>query len=243
MVSSEHIITQRKPLYCIFTDIPPRYDLINHIITWGLDRHWRWLAARECITSQPKKVLDLCCGTGDLALNIARLSGSGIAISGIDYSQPMLEIAAHKAEKLGLGKRVSFLYGDVASLPFPDNYFDCIGISFAFRNLTYKNPQVKQYLAEIHRVLRPEGRFIVIETSQPRSVIIRKLFHIYLRCFVFRIGYLLSGNRGAYRYLAESAANYFTPAELKELLHASVFRDIRFQPLFMGAAGICIATK
>lgn len=236
-------MTQHKPLHRIFTAVPTRYDLVNRIITWGMDARWRRLAAGACITRQPQKVLDLCCGTGDLALCIAHLTGNNVQITGLDYSLPMLAIATRKTQTLGLANRFSFIYGDVASLPFRDSCFDCIGISFAFRNLTYRNPLAKRYLAEIQRVLRPGGRFVIVESGQPANVIIRKLFHLYLRWFVFPTGYLASGNRGAYRYLAESAANYYTAGELKKLLLAAGFRGFQYQPLFMGAAGIGIIRK
>lgn len=243
MVNPEYQTSQKKPLYGIFTKIPPRYDLINHLITWGMDNRWRQRAAKECLASHPEKVLDLCCGTGDLAIYIAKMSASNVEITGVDYSQPMLDIAVQKAQKMGVGGRISFRYGDVANLPFPDNYFDCIGISFAFRNLTYKNPLTKQFLSEILRVLRPGGKFIIVETSQPRSALIRKLSHLYIRWFVYPLGYAVSGNKGAYQYLAKSAEDFYIPDEIKELLLNAGFREALFKPLFMGAAGICSATK
>ena len=122
-------------------------------------------------------------------------------------------------------------------------YFDCIGISFAFRNLTYKNPLVQRHIAELLRVLRAGGKFVIVETSQPQSKLIRKLFHLYLRWFVFRLGYLLSGNRGAYHYLAESAARFYTSEELKEILSTAGFRQVSFHPLFFGVVGIYVAIK
>ena len=243
MTSYEHKMVRKKPLYGMFTDIPYRYDLINHIITWGLDKQWRWRAARECLASQPEKVLDLCCGTGDLAINIARLAEDGVEVIGLDYSQPMLEIAAQKAEPLAKKGKISFTHGDAASIPFPDGYFDCVGISFAFRNLTYKNPLAKCHIAEILRVLSPGGRCTIVESSQPRVKPIRKLFHLYLIWFVFRIGYLLSGNRGAYHYLAESAARFYTSDELRELLIAAGFRKVSSRPLFFGVTSIHVAIK
>ena len=227
----------------MFTAIPRRYDMVNHVITWGLDKRWRWEAAKECLASHPRKVLDLCCGTGDLAINIARLAENGVELTGVDYSQPMLTIAAKKAELLAEGKSISFTYGDAADLPFPDGYFDCIGISFAFRNLTYKNPLAQRHLAEVLRLLSAGGRYIIVETSQPKSKLIRKLFHLYLRWFVFRLGYVLSGNRGAYQYLAESAARFYTPKELKEMLLMAGFSQVSFRPLFFGVVGIYKAVK
>ena len=234
---------QSKPLYHMFTAVPRRYDLVNHIITMGLDTRWRRKAARECLTEQPRKVLDLCCGTGDLAINLAQLAENNVELTGIDYSQPMLKIATKKAAASGKGRDISFIHGDAASLPFPDGYFDCVGISFAFRNLTYKNPLTQSYLAEILRVLTVGGRFVIVETSQPKSKLIRKFFHLYLRWFVSRVGYWLSGNKGAYHYLAESARRFFTSGETEGMLLSAGFRQASFQPFFFGAAGIYVAVK
>lgn len=232
-----------KPLHSMFTAVPRRYDLVNTIVTWRLDKQWRDKAARECLKSQPARMLDLCCGTGDLVITIARFAEHDVELTGVDYSQPMLDIAARKAELLARGKKISFVNGNAAELPFPDGYFDCVGISFAFRNLTYKNPLVQRHLSEVFRVLKPGGRFVIVESSQPKSRLIRAFFHLYLRWFTFRIGYLLSGNRQAYHYLAESAARFFTPEEVRDMLLRTGFRQVSYQPLFLGAAGIHVATK
>ncbi|MFC1942504.1 ubiquinone/menaquinone biosynthesis methyltransferase [Chloroflexota bacterium] len=232
-----------KPLHHIFTAVPRRYDLVNHVITLGLDKRWRSKAAKECLATHPGKILDLCCGTGDLAVNIAQIAEKDVFLTGLDYSQPMLEIAAKKAMASTGDSNISFIHGDVACLPFPDGFFDCVGISFAFRNLTYKNPLTERYLAEVFRVLAVGGRFVIVESSQPKSKLIRKLFHLYLRWFVFRAGYWLSGNRGAYHYLSESAARFFTPEEIEAKLLSVGFRQYFYQPLLFGAAGIYIAIK
>ena len=152
-------------------------------------------------------------------------------------------IATKKAEPFTSERKISFVYGDVASLPFPDGYFDCVSISFAFRNLTYKNPLARRYLAEVLRVLGAGGRYVIVETSQPRVKLIRKLFHLYLRWFVSWMGYLLSGNKGAYHYLAESAARFYGTGEIEKMLLGIGFRQVSFQPLFLGAAGIYVAVK
>ncbi len=243
MASSDRPSTPGKPLHIMFTAIPRRYDLINHIITWGQDKRWRDKAARECLKSKPARVLDLCCGTGDLIINLARLAESDVELTGVDFSQPMLDIAARKAELLTSGQKISFIHGDAGELPFPDEYFDCVGISFAFRNLTYKNPLVQSHLAEVFRVLKPGGRFVIVESSQPKSRLIRKMYHLYLRWFVFRVGYWLSGNRQAYHYLAESAARFYNSREIKEMLLKTGFRQVSFQPFLFGAVGIHVATK
>ncbi len=232
-----------RPLQRMFTEVPPRYDLINSVITWGLDRWWRKKAAEECLSGKPKKMLDLCCGTGDLAIAVCRLREKGIRVVGIDYSPPMLELARKKALSLGDDEYVSFIHGDAASLPFPDASFDCVGISFAFRNLTYRNPLAGEHLTAVWRVLTAGGRYVIVETSQPNSGPVRRIFHCYLRWVVRRVGFWLSGNKGAYNYLAESAANFYTANEVKSMMLAAGFREVLYQPLLFGAVGIHIAIK
>ncbi|MFC1909828.1 bifunctional demethylmenaquinone methyltransferase/2-methoxy-6-polyprenyl-1,4-benzoquinol methylase UbiE [Chloroflexota bacterium] len=233
---------QSRPLYGIFTDIPPHYDLVNRIITMGLDRRWREAAVRACLALSPQRALDIGCGTGDFAITIARMAKRQMEIIGLDYSEPMLEIAREKARQVS-GNKVTFVNGDAIKLPFPDEYFDCVGISFAFRNLTYRNPLTKKALTEIVRVLKPAGRFVAVESSQPKSAFVRFFFRLYLKIFVAHMGYLVSGNRGAYHYLAESAARFHTPQEIKELLMCCGFSEVAYQPLLLGAAGVHVATK
>jgi demethylmenaquinone methyltransferase/2-methoxy-6-polyprenyl-1,4-benzoquinol methylase len=234
--------TVGRPLYHIFMRIPDRYDLINHIITLGMDNGWRRRAALACLQNRPARILDICCGTGDLTLAIAQLAPYAPEITGADYSQPMLEIAAAKASSIN-GKNVSFINTDVARLPFADNHFDCIGISFAFRNLTYKNSLTSTYLNEILRVLKPGGKFVIVESSQPESSFIRFFDHLYLRLWVFPSGYILSGNKGAYRYLAESALHFYSAGEMQEFLLKAGFKQATAEKLFFGAAAIYTAEK
>ena len=240
MVNSQQEIIRNKPLYGMFTSIPPRYDLINRLITWGMDSGWRLQAVKACLMSRPRKVLDLCCGTGDLAIAIAGSADYEVEVKGLDYSHPMLEIAARKAALLP-GKTVTFTQGDAANLPFQDREFDCLGISFAFRNLTYKNPLAQKHLSEMFRVLKPGGRLVIAESSQPESRFIRACYHFYMRQYTYRIGALISGNKPAYRYLAESACRYYSPAEMETLLINSGFAGVSCKPLFFGAAAVYVA--
>jgi demethylmenaquinone methyltransferase / 2-methoxy-6-polyprenyl-1,4-benzoquinol methylase len=234
---------QSKPLFGMFNAIPRRYDLINKLVTLGLDKKWRDLAARECLGAGPRHVLDLGCGTGDLAINIIRRARNYVAVTGLDYSPAMLDIANAKAEEaVGRGK-ITFTHAEAASLPFKNEYFDTVGISFAFRNLTYRNPVVNFHLAEIHRVLARGGRLVVVESSQPQSGFIRWWYHLYLKAYVFPVGWLLSGNRGAYRYLTESASRFFSPDEVRDMLKATGFKEITYRPLLWGAVGLTVATK
>ncbi len=232
-----------KPLYGMFNAIPKRYDLINRLMTWRLDERWRDLAARECIGTGPRRVLDLGCGTGDLAIAIVRRAKNYVAVTGLDYSPAMLEIAERKAEAAVGRSRIAFTQAEAASLPFNNEYFDSVGISFAFRNLTYKNPIANFHLAEIFRVLTNGGRLVIVESSQPESGFVRWWFHLYLRTYVFWVGWLLSGNKSAYRYLTESARRFYTADEVTDMLKAVGFREVSCRPLFHGAAALHIAIK
>jgi demethylmenaquinone methyltransferase/2-methoxy-6-polyprenyl-1,4-benzoquinol methylase len=242
-LSEEIQSTQKRPLYSIFTAVPEHYDLVNRIFTWGLDERWRRRTARFCLESQPRKVMDLCCGTGDLAVWLARLAPTGTEVIGLDYSLPMLTRAKEKAGRFPLKTDITFIHGDVGDLPFPDGHFDSIGISFAFRNLTYKNPMTGRYLVEVIRVLKPGGEFVIVESSQPPNRLIRKIVHIYLRLFVYRVGSWISKNRPAYKYLSESARHFYMAEELVDLLLNAGFKQVNVKRLLFGAAAIHLAVK
>jgi demethylmenaquinone methyltransferase/2-methoxy-6-polyprenyl-1,4-benzoquinol methylase len=188
-------------------------------------------------------MLDLCCGTGDLALRLAKLARDDAEIMGLDFSEPMLKLARRKAVARNLERKVSFLHGDVADLPFPDGYFTVLGISFAFRNIIYRNPLRHRYLAEIVRVLAPGGRCIIVETSQPHIGLLRGIYHLYLRTLVSGVGGLLSRHHRAYRYLAESARRFYMADEVSRTLIEAGFQETQSQPLLWGIAAIHVATR
>lgn len=226
----------------MFTAVPPSYDLLNRVLTLRFDQMWRKKAASACLEDNPAAVLDLCCGTGDLIVQLGRKADASVRLSALDYSNPMLELARLKAQKAALEK-ADFVQGDAADMPFSNDSFDAVGIAFAFRNLTFHNPDRDLFLSEILRVLKPGGRFVIIETSQPRNLLLRKLFHLYLRWVAAPLGGLISGHRGAYRYLAHSAINYYNPFEIVELLKGSGFSVVKYDLLSGGLAAIFVATK
>ena len=241
-VTSDPSAPKRRPLQKMFTDVPPGYDLMNRILTLRFDEKWRKKAALECVSGRTAKVLDLCTGTGDLALHISKKLNGESVITGLDYSRPMLEIARQKSEKSGRGN-IAFVEGDAAALPFKDSELDAIGIAFAFRNLSYKNPDRDKFLSEIVRVLSDTGKFVIVETSQPANRLIRWFFHSYLRIVVAGLGGWLSGHRSAYRYLSASAVNFYPPDELAQLLRAAGFKSIKHRALLGGIAAITTAQK
>jgi demethylmenaquinone methyltransferase/2-methoxy-6-polyprenyl-1,4-benzoquinol methylase len=136
----------------------------------------------------------------------------------------MLDLAKKKALKKD--RNISFIQGDAATMPFTDGYFDAIGIAFAFRNLTFKNHDTARFLTEIHRVLKPGGRFVIVESSQPKWTWLRALFRFYTRYIVYPVGSIVSGNKGAYKYLSYSVIHYYQPEEICSLLKEYGFSEV-----------------
>ena len=233
----------RRPLKRMFDSVPARYDLLNRILTLRMDELWRKRAAQRCLDRSPSRVLDLCCGTGDLALHLCRRTNGSIEIVGLDFSAAMLDTARSKAERAGFSRSVRFVEGDAASMEYPDEYFDVVGIAFGFRNLTWKNPLKERALSEVRRVLCPGGSFVIVETSQPANRIIRLGFHAYLSAAVAVLGGLISGHGGAYRYLAESARRFHNAAGVSSMLSEAGLEPTRVETLLGGAAAIHVATK
>jgi len=234
---------QKRPLYRMFYEVPPHYDRMNRMLTLRLDERWRRKAVLECLKYRPERILDLCTGTGDLAVRIARMTAAHTEIDALDFSETMLEEARKKAAAWSLGSRIRFVLSDVAALPYPDDHFDSMIIGFAFRNLTYHNPKQDQYLREIWRVIKPGGICVIVETSQPSSPLLKALFHFYLKVIVAGIGAMMSGHPAAYRYLGHSAKNYYNPDEVKALLQKTGFKHMDHNKLSGGVTAIYVAVK
>jgi len=226
----------------MFNQVPERYDLMNRLLTLRMDESWRKEAVSVCLENNPEKIIDICTGTGDLALRLAKRVRNGKKITALDFSQPMLDEAKKKSYKKKISN-IDFVWGDVGELPYPASSMDSIGIGFAFRNLTYKNPKTDIYLKEIFRIIKPGGRFVIAETCQPESKIARSLYHTYMRLVVDKLGGILSGHKAAYRYLASSAINYYNADEVKDLLLKTGFSSVEVRVKMMGAAAIYVAKK
>ncbi|MDX2432453.1 MAG: ubiquinone/menaquinone biosynthesis methyltransferase [Bacteroides sp.] len=233
------------PLHDYYADIFRTYDLVNRIFTFGRDRSWRKKAVNACLQNQPGSVLDVCTGTGDFILEVAEASDEGITLCGYDFSADMLSEARQKQEELsGEGlPLIRFVEGDVGKMPFEANSFDAMGITFGIRNLVYENSNADQHLAELYRVLKPDGRFVVLESSKPGNPAWRVFNNIYLRLILPYLGGIISGNLKAYRYLAKSSRNYYTISEMEKILQGAGFRIVSGESLFLGSVMMVVAEK
>lgn len=212
------------------------YDAVNAFLTLGLDRHWRREAAREALASTPGRVLDVCCGTGDLSAELYRLSPGTISVTGLDFNEPMLSQARKKVPG------VEFIRGEAGALPFPDGTFDALTISFATRNLGSEKA-LAGYFTEFRRVLKPGGLFIDLETSRPGNRFIRLLFHAHVRLVTGLVNIVFPKTKTAYNFLAETVAAFYSPEELSRIILAAKFSKVKVRPLMFGAVALHTAVK
>lgn len=228
-----------QPIKKMFTEVPQTYRLLNHFLTFGQDILWRRRAAGIAASGGGTRWLDACGGTGEMATCLSRLAKGGTSIVVADFSFPMMSKAMEKSE----AKHIAFTLADVSRLPFRDNSFDVITISFATRNLNISQDNLLKCLREFHRVLKRNGRFVNLETSQPASALIRRMFHLYVRATVGPVGRLVSGSDTAYTYLSRSMRHFYSPEELAEIIQQAGFCEVSFNCMLFGAAAIHKAIK
>lgn len=224
----------------MFSRIAPRYDFLNHFLSFSLDHVWRRRTARrfrEILARPEARVLDLCCGTGDLtfALDRARLSLAPPAgpprraIIGSDFAEPMLDRAREKAAHKTA--RVCFAAADALHLPFPDAQFDLIASAFGFRNLA----DYESGLREFARVLKPGGELGILEFTEPQSGPFAHVYRFYFRRILPRLGGAISGSRDAYTYLPASVSRFPSPAELAALMRKTGFCRVNWRSWNFGS--------
>ena len=219
----------------IFNDISGTYDFLNHFLSCGVDIIWRNKFIKSLNFSNQDKVLDVATGTGDVAFAIRKRYKT--VIIGLDLSVNMLEKAKEKAKKYKIDD-ISFIEGDAENLPFDDNTFDKLVISYGLRNLG----NCERGLSEFYRVLKPNGKIGILEFLHPKSTIIAKIFKFYFNKILPRVASLFSNSK-AYRYLPESVENFLSADELKLALNKVGFNDVSSKNMSFGITSIVNATK
>jgi len=225
----------------MFDSVPRKYPLLNKIITFGRDNAWRDSVLSIIKPQEGLCILDICTGTGDLALKIANKFPSA-EVSAIDFSSNMLAMAIAKADNLGI-RNVTFKENDCTDMDFESNSFDYVTISFGFRNLSFSATNLKNALAEVYRVLKEGGRFIILETSQPENSFIRKIFHFYVKMAVPRAGMFIAGDKMPYAYLGGSIVKFFDENSLDCLLTSEGFRLESSKPFMCRAVRLSAFRK
>jgi demethylmenaquinone methyltransferase / 2-methoxy-6-polyprenyl-1,4-benzoquinol methylase len=229
--------TKKEVVREMFDDISPRYDFLNHFLSFGIDHGWRKRLVGMLALRKPVKVLDVATGTGDLAIAIAALSPQKIV--GIDISEKMLEVGQAKIAEKGLGNLITLRQADAEKIPFSDSSFDAITVAFGVRN--YENLELG--LQEMKRVLRPGGVMLILEFSHPGSFPMKQLYGIYSRFVIPVMGRAISGNSKAYSYLPESVAAFPSGKDFLGILDRIGLKNTKQVRLSMGIASIYVAEK
>jgi len=224
----------------MFDAISPRYDLLNHLLSAGLDRRWRARAIRALELTGHEHVLDLCTGTADLAIAATTARGGQAArVTGVDFAGAMLGLGLRKTRRRGLDGRIALVRGDATAIPLPDASADAATMAFGIRNV--EAPQ--RAAAELRRVLRPGGRLAILEFGVPSLPGVRQLYLWYFRRLLPAIGGLISRHGDAYAYLPESVGAFPEPEAFRTLLAGAGFSGITARPLTFGIVYLYLATR
>ena len=224
-----------KALYVreMFAAIAPRYDATNKLLTAGADEGWRKRAVAELAAPHGGKILDLCCGTGDLAFHLARTDPT-LEVTGADFCVPMLEGARSRAPREDRAGRTTFVEADAMALPFADAAFDGATMGFSMRNVV----DVVATLREARRVLKPGARFVNLDVTKAPNRFFRRMFNVYFYGLVPLVGGLVGGSKSAYRYLPNSLTNYPDADELAARFRTAGFSEVRYIRLGGGAISV-----
>ncbi len=222
----------------MFDAIAPRYDLLNHLLSAGLDRRWRATAVAALRLPDGARVLDVCTGTGDLAIAAVR-GGTNVSVVGVDFAGEMLRLGRGKVRAGGLASAIRLVRGDATRIPLADRSCDAATIGFGIRNVA----DTEAALADIARVLRPGGRLAILEFGEPRIPGIRTLYLWYFRYLLPLVGRAVSKHDSAYSYLPASVGNFPPPAEFARLIEQHGFGNVKAVPLTLGIVYLYTAER
>lgn len=222
----------------MFDRIAPRYDLLNRVLSLGIDRRWRKFAVRQLAIPRDGRVLDIATGTGDVALEIARQTDPSIKIVGSDFTQAMLLVGRDKIAGSPYRDRIALANAPCEALPHPDKSFDGVTIAFGIRNVVDR----EQGLREMARVLKPGGRVVILEFASPRNGFFRAIYYFYFLRVLPWLGGLIS-QRSAYQYLPDSVLEFPDRETFKAMMQEAGFSDVRVHDLTGGIAAVHVGTR
>jgi demethylmenaquinone methyltransferase / 2-methoxy-6-polyprenyl-1,4-benzoquinol methylase len=230
--------SKEQRVHKVFEKISDNYDKMNSVISFQQHLKWRKDTMKRMNVQKGSKALDVCCGTADWTIALAEAVGPSGEVTGLDFSQNMLNVGIEKVKNLGL-KHVNLVHGNAMELPFPDNSFDYVTIGFGLRNV----PDYLQVLKEMHRVLKPGGIAVCLETSQPTLIGYKQLFFFYFRYIMPMFGKLFAKSYKEYSWLQESARDFPDMKALARLFETAGFNNVFYKPYSGGAAAVHMGYK
>lgn len=233
MGKTNRLLTEQQVNH-LFTNVAPHYDLLNDVISLGTQRLWRKRLFADLKIKPNDNALDVCCGTGDLAIELAKRIPAG-RVTGLDFNQAMLDLAKDKTKMIG---NLFLIKGDAMHLPFADQQFNIVTIGFGLRNV----PDANQALKEIYRVLKPNGQIAILEMSQPTNPIVKLGWQAYFKVFP-HLAALAGGNAKNYQYLGQSSQQFVSAHELCQMMKEVGFKRVNYQSLNLGAAALHFGRK
>ncbi|HEY0750588.1 MAG TPA: bifunctional demethylmenaquinone methyltransferase/2-methoxy-6-polyprenyl-1,4-benzoquinol methylase UbiE [Chitinophagaceae bacterium] len=222
----------------MFDDIAPRYDFMNRFLSLGIDVSWRKKAIRQFAKDQPRVILDVATGTGDMAIRACKMLKPDKVV-GIDISEKMLEVGKQKVENEGLAEKITLQKGDSETINFAENTFDAVMVAFGVRNFG----NLQKGMSEIKRVMKPGARLVVLEFSKPNIPGVRSLYNLYMGVIAPQIAKWFKTNKQAYKYLNESAKAFPDRQRFVDILNNVGFSDTFFKPLSLGICCIYVGRK
>lgn len=232
-------LTKEQFVFQVFESIAPKYDLMNSVLSFYMHKYWRRFAMKKMRLEPGGVALDLCCGTGDWTVSLAKAVSPDGHVYGVDFSPNMLKIGQKKVNEAGLAPHITLLEGNAMNLPFPDNTFDAVTIGFALRNV----PDVKHVLKEMVRVAKPGGQVVSLELSHPMWPVFRQVYWFYFQQILPRIAKWLTGQYDQYRWLPESLKSFPHRHELARWFREAGCRSVEVYALTGGIAALHIGKK
>lgn len=230
--------SKKEQVADMFNSISKKYDLLNHVLSLGIDIYWRKKAIRLLSKDKPQVMLDIATGTGDFAIEAFKIL-KPTSIKGIDISRGMLDVGVEKIKKMKLDHVIDLQLGDSENLVFDDNTFDAVTVAFGVRN--FEN--LEKGLAEIYRVLKPEGKLVVLEFSKPYMFPFKQVYNFYFNTILPLVGKLISKDNSAYTYLPNSVMAFPDGKAFLEIMKKEGFREVQWRPLTVGISSIYIGQK
>ncbi|WP_114748273.1 bifunctional demethylmenaquinone methyltransferase/2-methoxy-6-polyprenyl-1,4-benzoquinol methylase UbiE [Pleomorphovibrio marinus] len=228
---------KKEQVASMFNNISKKYDLLNHVLSLGIDISWRKKAVKLLKDDAPKLILDIATGTGDFAIEALALNPDKVI--GVDISEGMLEEGRKKLKKKKLDHRIELQLGDSEKLLFPENKFDAVIVSFGVRNFE----DLEKGLSDMYRVLKPGGKTVIVEFSKPKKFPLKQVYHLYFKYILPKIGKLVSKDNSAYTYLPESVQAFPDGKDFLKILETVGFKNTTCKPLTFGISSIYVGEK